>query len=86
MHCKIHCPYCITAYGFRELTKQTAGVFECPTCGHVVYPDDASAQCSCPRCRSMTIYIENARRSPFESERFRTIASTYSRSSKRQLS
>ena len=62
---KMRCPYCITAHGFRKLTEKITGEFVCSSCGHSARSDIEEFQCPCPRCRSMTIYIERASRPYF---------------------
>ena len=58
MELEVHCPYCITAYGFRQMILNTDGEHVCPGCGHVAVRGNQELKCSCTRCRSMTRDVE----------------------------
>jgi len=64
---RMHCPYCVTPDGFRELMKKEGGEYVCSTCGHSVYPEGAESRCCCSRCVSITIYVKHSGYSPFGS-------------------
>jgi len=55
-----HCPYCITAFGFRVMARKPSGAYSCSHCDHTSRPDDDEYRCACSRCRNMTLYIEDA--------------------------
>ncbi len=58
MELEVHCPYCINAYGFRQMILNTGGEHVCPTCGHVAVRGNHNFACSCARCRSLTVDVE----------------------------
>jgi redox-regulated HSP33 family molecular chaperone len=54
---KVHCSYCITAYGFRRMVPSTHGEYVCPLCGHLAEPRNPEFHCACARCRTMAVNI-----------------------------
>ncbi len=58
MELEVHCPYCINAYGFWEMILKAGGEYVCPNCGHEAVRGSHKFECSCARCRTLTVEIE----------------------------
>ena len=58
MESQVHCPYCITAYGFRQMILQAGAEYVCSSCGHAAVRGSHKFECSCARCRSLMIEVE----------------------------
>jgi uncharacterized Zn-finger protein len=58
MESQVHCPYCITAYGFREMILKAGAEYVCPSCGHAALQGSHKFECTCARCRTLMIEVE----------------------------
>src|SRR6202051_1101486 len=50
----IRCPYCVEGSHFKIMSAIAGGDWhKCEQCGHVVFQNDPSFQCACPKCADL---------------------------------